>query len=69
MKVFSSLKNWLDEFRLYHRDENGKIVKTRDHLMDATRYLVMSGVKRAITRPKAALKPANTGVRNRPVGY
>ena len=69
LKVFSSLKNWLDEFRLYHRDENGKIVKTRDHLMDATRYLVMSGVKRAITRPKEQAKPANMGLRNRPVGY
>jgi len=30
------------EFNLYHRDENGKIVKKNDHLLDALRYLIMS---------------------------
>lgn len=43
LKVFKSLSNWLMEFRLYRRDESGKIVKERDHLMDATRYFVLSG--------------------------
>jgi Terminase RNaseH-like domain len=43
LKVFSSLSNWYQEFRLYRRDENGKVVKERDHLMDAMRYLVKSG--------------------------
>ena len=38
--VFRSLTNWLKEFRLYRRDEKGKIVKQQDHLMDAMRYLV-----------------------------
>jgi hypothetical protein len=38
-KVFKSLQNWLGEFRLYRRDEKGRVVKERDHLMDATRYL------------------------------
>lgn len=37
------LTNWRSEFRKYHRDEQGRIVKTGDHLMDAMRYLVMSG--------------------------
>ena len=37
-KVFRSLQNWLGEFRLYRRDEKGKIIKENDHLMDATRY-------------------------------
>jgi hypothetical protein len=32
------LQNWLSEFRIYRRDEKGKIVKQNDHLMDATRY-------------------------------
>ena len=41
--VFSSLQNWLSEFRIYRRDEKGKIVKQNDHLMDATRYLILSG--------------------------
>lgn len=40
LKVFTSCGNWLSEHRLYRRDENGKIVKAHDHLMDATRYLI-----------------------------
>jgi phage terminase large subunit-like protein len=44
MKVFSTCRNWFDEIRLYRRDEKGKIVKDKDHLMDATRYLVVSGL-------------------------
>jgi phage terminase large subunit-like protein len=51
MKVFKSLNNWLSEFRLYRRDEKGRIVKQNDHLMDDTRYLVMSGLARAIVKP------------------
>lgn len=53
LKVFKSLVNWLYEFRLYRRDEKGHIVKTNDHLMDATRYLVMSGIERMKTKPAA----------------
>ena len=41
LKVFKSMQQWLAEFRLYRRDEKGKVVKERDHLMDATRYLEM----------------------------
>ena len=51
LKVFGSLVNWFSEFRIYRRDENGQIVKDRDHLMDCMRYLVMSGLKRAIAKP------------------
>ncbi len=51
LKVFSSMVNWLSEFRLYRRDENGNIVKDKDHLMDCTRYLIMSGLDRAIAKP------------------
>ena len=43
IKVFRTLSNWRKECRLYHRDEKGRIVKANDHLMDCTRYLVMSG--------------------------
>ena len=39
-KVFSHLKEWFEEFRLYHRLD-GKIVKERDDLMAATRYAIM----------------------------
>lgn len=40
LKVFNTLVYWLREFRLYRRDEKGKIVKQNDHLMDDTRYLL-----------------------------
>ena len=49
MKVFNHLTDWLDEYRLYRRDEQGRIVKENDHYMDATRYGVMSGIK--VARP------------------
>lgn len=58
LKVFKSLGNWLSEFRLYRRDEKGRIVKENDHLMDATRYLVMSGIDLAKTKP---VKKTNEG--------
>jgi phage terminase large subunit-like protein len=51
LKVFKSLTNWIAEFRLYRRDEKGHIVKVNDHLMDTTRYGVMSGIEIAITKP------------------
>lgn len=51
LKVFRTLGGWFEEFRLYRRDERGKVVKDGDHLMDCCRYLVMSGMARAITEP------------------
>lgn len=51
LKVFKSLSNWLYEFRLYRRDKKGRIVKKDDHAMDATRYLIMSGIDRMKTKP------------------
>ena len=40
LKVFTSLEHWRKEFRLYRRNEKGKIIKENDHLMDDTRYLL-----------------------------
>ena len=39
-KVKKCLKEWFEEFRMYHR-KDGKIVKLQDDLMAATRYAVM----------------------------
>lgn len=39
-KVFSTCQMWLEEFRLYHRD-NGLIVKERDDVLSASRYAMM----------------------------
>lgn len=46
LKIFKSCTNTLEEFRLYRRDEDGKVIKEDDHLMDAMRYLIMSGIER-----------------------
>lgn len=59
-KVFQSLQHWLTEFRTYHRDENGKIVNDAAyHLMACTRYLILSGMGVAKTKPvdKGEYKP------------
>lgn len=52
LKVFNHMQNWLSEVRLYRRDDKGKIVKERDHLMDTTRYLIMSGMARSTVEPQ-----------------
>ncbi len=56
LKVFDDLEPWWEEFRLYRRDEKGKIVKRNDHLMDATRYLVTSGLALASLSPEKRQK-------------
>lgn len=56
LRVFPGLRNWLSEFRLYRRDEKGRVVKDNDHLMDATRYLVVSGLSRAAIPSKYGTK-------------
>jgi hypothetical protein len=42
MRGKQSCRNWLDEFRIFARDENGKIMnEAKFHLMAATRYLLL----------------------------
>lgn len=40
LKIFESCSMVLREMSLYHRDDNGKIVKTNDHLLDCLRYMI-----------------------------
>lgn len=62
-KVFSNLKDWFDEWRMYHR-KNGEIVKLNDDLMDATRYAVMMR-RHAMTKPvKQKRQQVYTGLSN-----
>jgi hypothetical protein len=58
LKVFRSLQNWLQEFRLYRRDEKGHVVKANDHLMDATRYLESRTMQMVLKPPMK--KPLET---------
>lgn len=51
LKVFSTLQNFMSEYRLYRRDDKGRIVKSNDHLMDCCRYLCGSGLNVASTKP------------------
>jgi hypothetical protein len=63
MKVFRSMSAWVQEFRLYRRDEKGHVVKTNDHLMDATRYLesrITAMTTKPIVRPVGP--PQHVGV-------
>jgi len=53
-KVFNTVGEFFEEFRLYHR-KDGKVVKERDDLLSAVRYALM--MKRyACTKPKPAAK-------------
>lgn len=52
-KVFSTLNDWFEEFRMYHR-KDGKIVKLRDDVLSATRYGVMM-VRHACVEPSKAV--------------
>lgn len=53
IKVFNTLRNWIAEYRIYRREEKPpfKPVKVNDHLMDATRYLVMTWLNIATVEP------------------
>jgi terminase large subunit-like protein len=62
LKVFRSLVNLLAEYRLYRRDEKGKVVKIKDHALDGLRYAVMSGLAVA-KQPPVKRTPYSTGSR------
>lgn len=61
LKVFANCTRWLSEYRVYQFAPNGTIKKERDHVMDATRYLVMSGMKYAKTKPIKKTSTQGTG--------
>ena len=50
LKVFNNMPNWLGEFRTYARNDRGQVIKKNDHAMDATRYLVMTGLDLATSQ-------------------
>jgi phage terminase large subunit-like protein len=66
-KVFETCEAWFKEYRLYHRNEKGQIVKTNNHLMDATRYAVHSGLRRAKTELDVTALQGENEPRQRPL--
>lgn len=58
LRVFRTCTNWFAEHRLYRRDENGRIVKKVDHLMDGTRYLIMERHK-VFAPPPITMAPSD----------
>jgi len=70
LKIFETLQHTRSELRLYRRDDKGKIVKENDHLMDCSRYLCMSGLEEAITKPVKRVVTGNrVPVYDSTVGY
>lgn len=60
LKFFTTLQSTASEYRLYRRDERGRIVKENDHLMDALRYAVM--MFDAIARVRPPDRATNSGL-------
>lgn len=63
LRIFRTCSGLIQEYRMYNRDEKGKIIKKNDHRLDALRYLVM-GLKRAKAKPipkQAKVKPMDFG--------
>lgn len=44
LKIFNTLNKLMTELRMYSRDDNGKVKKGNDHLMDAMRYGIVTGL-------------------------
>jgi phage terminase large subunit-like protein len=51
LKVFRTCERWRAERNLYRRDAKGRIVKEKDHLMDGTRYLWLTGRDIMVQKP------------------
>lgn len=61
IRISRACRNFETEYRIYRRDEKGRIVKEKDHLMDCLRYLVMSGRKIAgVQRAEGAPQQVTT---------
>lgn len=60
IKVFKSCTNFFAEYRLYRRDEKGRVVKTFDHIMDSFRYVIMSA-RKVLSSPRRGYEKVDLG--------
>jgi hypothetical protein len=64
IKIFATLQSFKAEYRVYQRDEHGKIVDGQaDHLMDCMRYLWRTW-PRVATLPPTNVKHSGSGMQN-----
>lgn len=47
LKIFKTCVDTLGEYRIYRRDEKGRVVKQNDHIMDCLRYGIRTGLNHA----------------------
>lgn len=66
-KVARHLNDWWEEFRMYHR-KDGKLVKTGEDLMSATRYAIMM-LRKAVVQTKLREIPGGYEPQNSTMGY
>jgi phage terminase large subunit-like protein len=59
-RVFRNCHNWLEEFRMYHREE-GKIVKKMDDTLCASRYAYMM-LRHAMNAPETTVHQTHAGL-------
>lgn len=69
LKVFSNLRNFQNEYRIYRRDEHGQVVKKNDHLMDTMRYNVMKFLTTYQTKPVPQMRGGALSVADMKAGY
>ena len=70
LKVFKTCNDLITEYRLYRRDDKGRIVKTNDHIMDAMRYMVrMIAVYGVTNVKKIPVSMRIDGVKGSYMGY
>jgi len=55
-KVFNNCRKFMDEWRGYSRDEEGKILKGRDHLMNALEFVILDGLPLARTKRQVEMR-------------
>lgn len=55
-KVFNTCKKFMEEWRGYSRDDDGKIIKGRDHLMNALEFIMIDGLPKAKTKTQVEMR-------------
>jgi phage terminase large subunit-like protein len=63
LKIFSNLTHFPSEYLIYRRDDKGRIVKEKDHLMDCLRYIVNNQI-RAMSKRAISNRGVGDGSRN-----